>query len=89
MLVFIVTLTQSTYEVDKALYEEVKHLYDSRNVEKLEDKTDTVMLKGRTFMHLEVEPSMTVLELKELIFLTSGSHSLFFVFISFLFLLLW
>ncbi len=72
MLVFIVTLTQSTYEVDKALYEEVKHLYDSRNVEKLEDKTDTVMLKGRTFMHLEVEPSMKVLELKELIFLTSG-----------------
>ncbi|ELR17468.1 ubiquitin B precursor isoform 2, putative [Acanthamoeba castellanii str. Neff] len=72
MLVFIVTLTQSTYEVDKALYEQVKHLYDARNVEKLQDKTDTVLLKGRTFMHLEVEPSMKILELKELISLTAG-----------------
>lgn len=79
MLVFIVTLTQSTYEVDKALYEQVKHLYDARNVEKLQDKTDTVLLKGRTFMHLEVEPSMKILELKELISLTAGKPTFLFL----------
>jgi hypothetical protein len=72
MLVFIVKLTSGTYEVDKAVYEEVKHLYDARQVEKLEEKGDVVVVKGRVFVHVDVEPSTTIEELKQLIALMDG-----------------
>ncbi len=67
MLIFVVALSQSSYEVDKALYEEVKHLFDDRKVEKIQDKTNTVVLKGRTFFPLDVASSLTVEDVKMLI----------------------
>lgn len=67
MLIFVVALSQSSYEVDKALYEEVKHLFDDRKVEKIQDKTNTVVLKGRTFFPLDVESSLTIEDIKYLI----------------------
>lgn len=72
MLVFVVTLLQKVYEVDKAVYESVKELYDSRKVEKLSEKDGVVKLKGRHFMHLDVELSNTVEDLKKLIELFEG-----------------
>ena len=67
MLIFVVAPSQSSYEVDKALYEEAKHLFDERKVEKIEDKTNTVVLKGRTFFPLDVESSLTIEDIKYLI----------------------
>ncbi|ELR16503.1 ubiquitin domain containing protein [Acanthamoeba castellanii str. Neff] len=75
MLIFVVALSQSSaYEVDKALYEEAKHLFDERKVEKLQDKTNTVVLKGRTFFPLDVVPSLTVEDVKNLIQYKTGKQ---------------
>ena len=77
MLIFVVALSQSSYEVDKALYEEAKHLFDERKVEKIQDKTNTVVLKGRTFFPLDVASSLTVEDVKMLIQDKTGTYLFF------------
>lgn len=78
MLIFVVALTSGTYEVDSKAYETFKEeVYDKKKVEKIQDKGDTVVLKGRLVWQLEVEPSNTVQEVMGLIALFQGFFSFF------------
>jgi hypothetical protein len=75
MLLFISTLLSKTYEVDKAIYEQHKAaIYDILRVEKIGEEDGIVQLNGSLTFLLEVEPSSTVSELKDLLQLCEGTR---------------
>jgi hypothetical protein len=65
MLVCVLRLASGTYEVSKAVYEEVKHVFDMCKIRKVEEKGDVVVVEGEILFTVEVEPSDTMADVKQ------------------------